>query len=582
MAARLGQKEGVPADNLKVSETVTSGTSASGSGSQLSAIAGSRRSRGSEPRATVFSTAKQKSSYYEKFQKIVKDNYAQYTALGRKQAKQQQEETELWETQKKQQKEESERQQEEESAAETARQQKETEAQKKQQEESSNAQAEQYAKELAEQQRQYDEEQKLLEKQSEAAKAAQEEYEKTQTAELERQTAAAKKQYEEYYANLAAEQEASQEAEKSYYREQWEEIIDQQRDTYMLGAAQQNPDAMLEYDEALAQTVYDEDRYTGVIPDMPEELYTDDENYAYKTKLPSLEDYLVAYEDNFNTIPALSPVFWQLDPEDRQGYLDAYENEMNPTPEGAGLTRQEYLNQIGFELDASKPLIKQTANLHGSSQKYAYANTYDYTRTSKYTAPTDTATGGTAGQAAGTTTSAGQTTTTTTQAGQTTSTTTQRTYDQARTRYLEDNPDVARAGMDPWVHYTQFGQNEGRVWPGATNPGGGSTSSGSSGGGTSSGGGSTSSGSSGGSSSQSSVNANLTYDQAAAQYLNEYDDVREAGIDPWTHYITFGKSEGRAWRGAEKSSGSSGTSVGTSGIPRDDWWYNLYTGSPEL
>ncbi len=567
MATRLGQKEGIPADNLKVSSTVTSGTSSTGDSAQLSAIAGARRSRQSEPRQTVYSTSSQKASAYEKFKKIITDSYAQYTAAGRKQAKQQQEETELWEDQKKQQKEELESQQAETTAAEAAQQKERSEAQKQQQAGSSAAQAEKYAKQQAELERQYEAAEKALAEQSAASEAAQEEYEKTQTAELERQAAAAKKQYEEYYAKLAAEQKASQEEEKSYYRGQWEEIIDEQRETYMLGAAQKNPDAMLEYDEALAQTVYDDERYTGVIPDMPEELYTDDENYAYKTKLPSLEDYLVAYEDNFKTIPALSPVFWQLDPEDRQGYLDAYESEMNPTPEGSGTTRQEYLNQIGFELDASKPLIKQTANLHGSSQKYTYA--YNYTPTSKYAAPTDTATGGTTQTAQTTQTTggtAGQAAGTTTGGGQTTGTTTQRTYDQARTRYLEDNPDVARAGMDPWVHYTQFGANEGRVWPGTTNPGGG----------TSSGGGSTSSGSSGGSSSQSSVKANLTYDQAAAQYLNEYDDVREAGIDPWTHYITFGKSEGRAWRGAEKSSGSSGTSVGTSGIPRDDWWYDFY------
>jgi hypothetical protein len=30
-------------------------------------------------------------------------------------------------------------------------------------------------------------------------------------------------------------------------------------------------------------------------------------------------------------------------------------------------------------------------------------------------------------------------------------------------RYLQDNPDVAAAGVDPWTHYMQYGRNEGRV-----------------------------------------------------------------------------------------------------------------------
>jgi hypothetical protein len=30
-------------------------------------------------------------------------------------------------------------------------------------------------------------------------------------------------------------------------------------------------------------------------------------------------------------------------------------------------------------------------------------------------------------------------------------------------RYLQDNPDVARAGVDAWTHYMQYGRNEGRV-----------------------------------------------------------------------------------------------------------------------
>jgi hypothetical protein len=35
----------------------------------------------------------------------------------------------------------------------------------------------------------------------------------------------------------------------------------------------------------------------------------------------------------------------------------------------------------------------------------------------------------------------------------------------ARTKYLEQNPDVAKAKMDPWSHYQSFGKREGRIWP---------------------------------------------------------------------------------------------------------------------
>jgi hypothetical protein len=34
----------------------------------------------------------------------------------------------------------------------------------------------------------------------------------------------------------------------------------------------------------------------------------------------------------------------------------------------------------------------------------------------------------------------------------------------ARLKYLQDNPDVKNAGMDPWNHYKTFGQKEGRRW----------------------------------------------------------------------------------------------------------------------
>jgi hypothetical protein len=35
----------------------------------------------------------------------------------------------------------------------------------------------------------------------------------------------------------------------------------------------------------------------------------------------------------------------------------------------------------------------------------------------------------------------------------------------ARVKYLEQNPDVAKAGMNAWSHYISYGKKEGRKWP---------------------------------------------------------------------------------------------------------------------
>jgi len=43
-----------------------------------------------------------------------------------------------------------------------------------------------------------------------------------------------------------------------------------------------------------------------------------------------------------------------------------------------------------------------------------------------------------------------------------------KTYKEASAIYLEEYMDVARAGMDPWTHYTLYGKNEGRNWRGPT------------------------------------------------------------------------------------------------------------------
>lgn len=48
---------------------------------------------------------------------------------------------------------------------------------------------------------------------------------------------------------------------------------------------------------------------------------------------------------------------------------------------------------------------------------------------------------------------------------------TQQNFDAAA--YLRNNPDVAAAGMDPWVHYTTYGANEGRAFTAIGAPSGG-------------------------------------------------------------------------------------------------------------
>jgi len=67
--------------------------------------------------------------------------------------------------------------------------------------------------------------------------------------------------------------------------------------------------------------------------------------------------------------------------------------------------------------------------------------------------------------------------------------------------YLQHNPDVAAAGMDPLLHYEIWGWKEGRE-PGPN------------------------------------------FDQSA--YLAANPDVAVAGINPLDHYTLYGMSEGRA------------------------------------
>lgn len=70
--------------------------------------------------------------------------------------------------------------------------------------------------------------------------------------------------------------------------------------------------------------------------------------------------------------------------------------------------------------------------------------------------------------------------------------------------YLQANPDVAKAGMNPWEHFLRYGLGEGRA-------------------------------------------INTAGDRFDANaYLLQNADVKQAGQDALTHYLTYGASEGRA------------------------------------
>jgi uncharacterized protein (TIGR02145 family) len=83
----------------------------------------------------------------------------------------------------------------------------------------------------------------------------------------------------------------------------------------------------------------------------------------------------------------------------------------------------------------------------------------------------------------------------------------------ARIKYLQDNPDVKNARMDPWVHYKTFGQKEGRKWAECT----------------------------------SQVLTKENCETARVKYLQDNPDVKNARMDPWIHFTTYGQKEGRNW-----------------------------------
>jgi hypothetical protein len=80
----------------------------------------------------------------------------------------------------------------------------------------------------------------------------------------------------------------------------------------------------------------------------------------------------------------------------------------------------------------------------------------------------------------------------------------------ARQKYLEANPDVKNAGVNPWEHYINNGKNEGRKW-------------------------------------YPCIEQIRDCESARQKYLEANPDVKNAGVNPWEHYINNGKNEGRKW-----------------------------------
>ena len=101
-----------------------------------------------------------------------------------------------------------------------------------------------------------------------------------------------------------------------------------------------------------------------------------------------------------------------------------------------------------------------------------------------------------------------------------------------RTWYLSNYPEVSQAGIDPWKHFVSRGRNENRLicWQAAW------------------------------------LKENFDFNPFRLKgfekivkfaclkllfdrkwYLSNYPEVSQAGIDPWKHFVRFGKKEGKLW-----------------------------------
>jgi hypothetical protein len=91
----------------------------------------------------------------------------------------------------------------------------------------------------------------------------------------------------------------------------------------------------------------------------------------------------------------------------------------------------------------------------------------------------------------------------------------QRDCNGARQVYLQRNQDVAKANMDPWWHYVNYGRNEGRKWPGKE------------------------------------CTEENSCARAKELYLKEHPGLKAINLDPWEHFTRWGRYEGLKWPGKE-------------------------------
>lgn len=445
---------------------------------QLFAVAGARRSLSTEPRTSIYNTLGQRINALESVKKIVSDHYARYDASKRNLAREQ--ETSLAEKGKMEETRLTEQERQQETSLAALARQHSTLAQESeaQQARKSQTAAEQQRQTQAELGKRLAENKRLAEEQLARQKAAQAALQASAKKEQEAQAAAKKKQEDDFQAAQKAAQKAYEEKEKAPKRAYWEDLIRTRQENYMRRIGERDPNALVVYNPGLAQRTPGPDRYSVEIPELPKELYPDDPNYKPPGGLLDLEEYLVDYDKSLSLAihPAYTRVFWQLKPEQRGGYLDAYLDEQSPDPQ---TSRQAYLNDLGFELDPDKPLIKepmpdwkptpatprpatpqtpapppgmdQPAPAWTPQAPGAFVQPPDAPPPEPLAVeprgpepPLGTGGGGTVEPTLN--------------------------YLQARDRYLQDNPDVARAGMNPWQHYIQFGKSEGRPWPGEEEP----------------------------------------------------------------------------------------------------------------
>jgi hypothetical protein len=85
----------------------------------------------------------------------------------------------------------------------------------------------------------------------------------------------------------------------------------------------------------------------------------------------------------------------------------------------------------------------------------------------------------------------------------------------SKQKYIEENPEVRYTNIDPWMHFLKYGISNNKLWYYCNE-------------------------SSNDDKAENCISSRL-------KYLAIYPDVKNAGIDPWYHYNTLGKNQGRFW-----------------------------------